>query len=372
MVHPRLCTELCELALLLRQSRFVLGLTGPNVDCSLIMSTEPVPTIILFHYYWSPYAHKISWYLQLRGIPYKQCIQPPIMPRPDLASLGIKYRRTPLLSIGNEVLCDTSLIIRVLEERFPDGRLGERGGEWEEWEAWSDRMFPYAVALIPSDLPSMKDERFVKDREDFSGRAGSPLFKKEDVDAGRERALEKIRGLYGHIEEVLSDGRYWILGNKMSLADLESIWLPEWLTTLPGALDSAVTADTHPKTFSWIKRFTALLPAPKSVKIPTIKGAEAKDIILDHEQVSTSPGTDIGAPDNDPSGIALGEEVEVTPVDTGKNHPQRGRVRALGKDRIIIEVTPTGAHVGSGSLKVVFPRKGFEIKSLGTEGNARL
>ncbi|PWW74156.1 hypothetical protein C7212DRAFT_330914 [Tuber magnatum] len=332
------------------------------------MSTEPFPAVILFHYSWSPYAHKISWYLQLRGIPYKQCIQPPIMPRPDLASLGIKYRRIPLLSIGNEVLCDTSLIIRVLEEKFPEGRLGERGGMWEEWEGWSDRMFPYAAALIPSNLPSMKDERFVKDREDFSGRS----FKKEDVDARRERALEKIGGFYHHTEKILSDGRHWILGDRMTLADIEAIWLLEWLIALPGALDSTVTADTYPKTFSWIKRFTVLLPAPESVNIPTINGTEAKDTILDHEQVSASSTSDIGVPDNDSSGIAFGEEVEVTPVDTGKNHPQRGRVRALGKDRVVIEVTPTEVHVGGGSLRVVFPRKGFEIKSVGAKGNARL
>ncbi|KAG0634917.1 hypothetical protein HOY80DRAFT_894041, partial [Tuber brumale] len=317
---------------------------------------------------YSPYAHKITWYLQLRGIPYKQCIQPPMMPRPDLASLGIKYRRIPLLSIGNEVFCDTSLIVRVLEEKFPRGRLGESGEAWEEWEAWSDQVFPYAAALIPSNLPLMKDDKFVKDREDYSGRS----YRKEDVDAGRERALERARGFYGHTEKVLSDDRDWILGDKMTLADIEAIWPLEWLTTLPGALDSTVTADTYPKTFSWIKRFIALLPVPKSVKIPTITGAEAKGIILDHEQASTSSTSDTGVPANDPSGVALGEEVEVTPVDTGKNHPQRGKVSALVKDRIIIEVTPTEAYAGSGSLKVVFPKKGFEIKSVNTKGNARL
>ncbi|RPB05293.1 hypothetical protein L873DRAFT_1798295 [Choiromyces venosus 120613-1] len=332
------------------------------------MSTEPVPTIILFHYHYSPYAHKITWYLQLRKIPYKQCLQPPIMPRPDLTSLGIKYRRIPLLSIGNEVFCDTALIVRVLEEKFPKGVLGEGAQGWEEWEAWSDQIFPYAAALIPSDLPLMKDERFVKDREDYSGRS----YKKEDVDAGRERALEKVRGFYARTEKVLSDGRDWILGDKMTLADIEAIWPLEWLTTLSGALDSTVATDTYPKTFSWIKRFTALLPAPKSFKIPTIKGAEAKVIILDHGQVSTYSTADIGVPDNDPSGVTFGEEVEVTPIDTGKNHPQRGRVRALGKDRIIIEVTPTEAYVGGSSLRVVFPKKGFQVKSVSAKGNARL
>lgn len=30
--------------------------------------------IILYHYDASPYARKIRWYLELRGIPYKQCV----------------------------------------------------------------------------------------------------------------------------------------------------------------------------------------------------------------------------------------------------------------------------------------------------------
>jgi len=81
----------------------------------------------------------------------------------------------------------------------------------------------------------------------------------------------------------------------------------------------------------------------------------------------------MGVPDGDPSGVAFGEEVEVTPVDTGKSHPQRGRVRALGKDRVVIEVTSAEeAYDGDGLVRVVFPKKGFEIKSVRAKGNAKL
>lgn len=76
-----------------------------------------------------------------------------------------------MLSIGNEVFCDTTAIVRELEARFPRGRLGERSG-WEEWEEWSDGVFPSATQLIPSGLPWMRDPKFTKDREDYSGRVG--------------------------------------------------------------------------------------------------------------------------------------------------------------------------------------------------------
>jgi len=46
------------------------------------------------------------------------------MPRPDLAALGIHYRRIPLLSIGRDIYLDTRLILRKLEGRFPEGKLG--------------------------------------------------------------------------------------------------------------------------------------------------------------------------------------------------------------------------------------------------------
>ena len=41
------------------------------------------------------------------------------LPRPDITdSLGINYRRIPILAIGNDVYCDTSLITPVLERQF--------------------------------------------------------------------------------------------------------------------------------------------------------------------------------------------------------------------------------------------------------------
>lgn len=35
---------------------------------------SPQQPIILYHYDVSPYAKRIIWYLELRGIPYKQCV----------------------------------------------------------------------------------------------------------------------------------------------------------------------------------------------------------------------------------------------------------------------------------------------------------
>lgn len=43
-----------------------------------------------------------------------------MLPRPDLSDrLGVTYRRIPVLAIGRDVYCDTSIIAAVLERRFP-------------------------------------------------------------------------------------------------------------------------------------------------------------------------------------------------------------------------------------------------------------
>ncbi len=46
-------------------------------------------------------------------------IQPPIMPRPDIARLGIRHRRIPVMSIGRDVYLDTRLQLQKLESAFP-------------------------------------------------------------------------------------------------------------------------------------------------------------------------------------------------------------------------------------------------------------
>lgn len=127
-------------------------------------------------------------------------LQPRILPRPDLSLLGITYRRIPLLAIGNSVYCDTHLILRELERRFPVDGLDIAPTRSAEFAERSNKVFPYAAGCIPSDLPLMKDPRFVKDRGELSGLVGSTSqewmysadnksqsYKKEDVDAARPK-----------------------------------------------------------------------------------------------------------------------------------------------------------------------------------------
>jgi glutathione S-transferase len=190
------------------------------------MSSQDVPSdIILFHYTFSPFAKRIVWYLKLRNIPYAECIQPLTLPRPDLAELGINYRRIPLMSIGRDVYYDTRLILARLEQSFPvsSSHPALSTPKNKGLEALLEKftvdagIFSKAAQSLPPDLPTMKDEKFIKDRAEFTGSSWS----QEARVKGYPEALAHIRHAFDILEAILSDGRQWIGGtDKISLADI--------------------------------------------------------------------------------------------------------------------------------------------------------
>ena len=69
--------------------------------------------IILHHYPTSPFAEKIRLILGYKKLAWHSVIIPMIMPKPDLTCLTGGHRRTPILQIGADIYCDTSLIADV-------------------------------------------------------------------------------------------------------------------------------------------------------------------------------------------------------------------------------------------------------------------
>ena len=162
-------------------------------------------------------------YLALRGIPYTECQQPLTMPRPDLAAIGVQYRRIPLLAIGRDIYCDTALINEKLEQLYPGSHLGGKTGTDKALitllQKWTDLdVFPRAAETIPPHFPAMSDPQFLKDREELWGREWS----KESQTRMRAEALQSMRDNFDFLETMMSDeGRQWILeSGGPSLADI--------------------------------------------------------------------------------------------------------------------------------------------------------
>jgi glutathione S-transferase len=188
------------------------------------METSNQP--ILFLWPVSPWASKVVHYLTLRGIPYNQCIQPITMPRPDLAALGVKYRRIPVLAYGRDIYCDTLLILQKFEEWYPCGTkyksisANDPTGRAMEHllEKWTDvAVFASAAAAIPSEMDLCKDPQFQKDREELWGRP----WTKEEQDRLKPAGLSTLNANFAFLEQLLGDGRQWLLGNDgPGLADV--------------------------------------------------------------------------------------------------------------------------------------------------------
>lgn len=297
-------------------------------------------------------------------------MQPPIMPRPDVAKLGIKYRRIPLMSIGRDVYLDTRLILQKLES-FPASapRLG--AAENTEQRAIERLLeifnvdggvFAWAASLLPRELPVFKDPNFLKDRADFmSGRnvlgQNSPTAKPE--------ALNDIRNAFELLETtLLADGRDWVLKTERpSLADIEAVWPLHWLSGLPGALPSDQISKTQfPKVFAWIERFDKTVTAAKQKlgKVPTVSGEDAARTIVQSSYFEGAvKEVEQGEPLVKALGLRRGDNVVVFPLDSGSTHKDSGVLSSLDGKEVVFE-TKTDLQ-GSPVIRVHAPRHGFRI-----------
>lgn len=83
-------------------------------------------------------------------------------------------------------------------------------------------LFSRASQLIPADMPLLKDNKFQKDREEYTGRSWS----REGIERGRGEALVDMRGAFERVESlVLGDGREWVFGEGPGLGDIEGLFI---------------------------------------------------------------------------------------------------------------------------------------------------
>ncbi|KAK2868017.1 hypothetical protein FQN49_003245 [Arthroderma sp. PD_2] len=321
------------------------------------MASDPTP--VLFHYSASPYARRIAWYLTLRGIQHKECMQPPIMPRPDLAALGVQYRRIPVLSIGKDVYCDTRLILQKLEEQFPDGRIGATGEDGEgkaletlleSWTTDGGLFFNAVLSILPKN-PLMKDPIFMKDRASFFPRQKLDL---RDMESLHGEAQVQVKRAFDFLEStLLADGRQWLRKTeKPSLADIQAIWPLDWVVST----DSDIVSKTsHPKVFAWMARFRqALSNAEAKMEKVVVSGSDVLDG-LQHESFAEEEGK---VDESDPLGLRKGENVTVWPTDSGSTHRDTGTLVTLNSKEIVLQRKTAD---GRFDVRIHFPRINFRV-----------
>ncbi|KAH7326004.1 hypothetical protein B0I35DRAFT_474709 [Stachybotrys elegans] len=332
--------------------------------------------IVVYHYNYSPYARRLIWYLSLRGISYTQCMQPPMMPRPDLGRLGVRYRRIPVMTIGRDVYLDTQLQISKLEEMYPSvPRLGASSGEQKALQKLLSVLmidagaFQNGVQLLPTNLPLLKNEAYFKDRSDFIGAELSA----ESMNKRRPAAIVEMQRIFDFLETtLLADGRDWILNTEgPSLGDIEGVWALHWLTGIPGALPAdKFSTSAYPRVFAWIQRFQSAVSASKKRlgQQATVTGEEAARAI----EQSAYSGEE-GIIDGEDAvvqalGLKKGDAIMVWPTDTGSSCKDVGRLVAINGEEVVLE-TQTAEGV---ALRIHAPRHGYRVARAAGDMRERL
>ncbi|KAI0412164.1 glutathione S-transferase [Xylaria grammica] len=345
------------------------------------MAPSPDLPIVLYHYDLSPYAKRIVWYLNLRKIPYSQCIQPPVMPRPDLNLLGVSYRRIPVLSVGRDVYLDTRLMIQKLETLYPPsaahpGISGAHAGSAEHSaleQLISARtiegdLFMRGVQCLPA--AAFADPALQRDRAALNGvdvdKPGtvSPLAP-EVMSRQRPVALAVVRRWVRWLEDgLLSDGRQWILdsnarGAGPSLADIEAVWVLHWIAAaLPPEVLGAASA---PKVSAWLKRFRGAV-AEATQTPPRVKGEDAARLIVGSPYVEPEGDVVNGA-----GGLSKGSPVRMWPTDYGFSHKDAGKLVTVDDKEFVIESKGT-----FGNVRIHAPRHGFTISGDGGRASFKI
>lgn len=301
--------------------------------------------MILHHYPNSPFSEKVRVAFGLKQVAWKSVVIPNIMPKPDLMPLTGGYRKTPVMQVGADIYCDTQLIMLEIDKRVPAPPLLPPGkeGEARALAMWIDRnIFWAAVGVVMGAIGDKLPEAFHKDRSEFSGRSFEPARLK----AAAPMALQQTYAQLVLAEEMLADGRPYLLGPTPGLADC-ALYNPVWfLKERLGGGKPVPPLDRLPRITAWSERMKAI----GSGNPTEISSADA----LAAAKAATPAATSVDAAD--PSGLKVGQTISVTPDDTGKV-PVNGVLVGLTNDRISIK----RHDERTGDVVVHFPRAGFIV-----------
>jgi glutathione S-transferase len=300
---------------------------------------------ILFHHYWpSPFSEKIRVIFGMKGIAWRSVEIPNMMPKPDLMPLTGGYRKTPVMQIGADVYCDTQLIIRELERRYPEPKLNTSGGIDYALAFWSDR--PFFQATIPilfGKFGPMIPEAFKKDREKlFPDRP----FDDKQMAAATPMIKDNWRAHVGFLGEALVDGRDYLHGSAPSLADAHA-FMGVWFLRNSLADDANALMAEWPQVAQWYDRVKAIGHGP----FTKMDSKEALDIAK-----AATPAAKPLADPHDPNGRKPGDKVTIMPDDYGRD-PVAGELIFSNAQEIAIRRHDPIV----GEVAVHFPRAGFLV-----------
>ena len=211
-----------------------------------------MPSLILHHYDFSPFAEKIRLALGLRGLGWHSVVQPSVMPKPDLVALTGGYRHIPVLQIGADVYCDTRRISRELDRRYPSSSpLDPRTRALATAvEAWAERdLFWPAARYVSGVNAEVVDPQLHVDRALMRGKRPPSLDRVKRVS---RTSLAQLRPQIAVVEAMLSHGAAFLLSDRPTQVDLavyHGLW---FLSALQ--INCASELEPYALTRAWMSR----------------------------------------------------------------------------------------------------------------------
>lgn len=301
--------------------------------------------LILHHYEFSTFSHKVRTALGAKGLAWRSVDIPGMPPRPLLSPLTGGYRRAPVLQVGADIYCDTTLILPTLERLHPAPSLFPAGSEGVAEGlafAWERQMWIPTIGVLVHYIGEHIPPEFLKDRKesylmvDISKQAMAPRF---------EADVQFVRAQLAWLKRALGS-RPYLFGDAPSAADL-ACWQTIYLLrkNCPADVDALLgLAPIVP----WFDRLAALgqgAPMPMSAE-------EAFEVA---RAATPAPVTHLAA-DGDPGGLKAGTPVTVTPDDNARV-PVTGTLVAASDSEVVIHRRDDQA----GDLHIHFPRLGFGV-----------
>lgn len=302
--------------------------------------------IILHHYPPSPVSEKVRIGLGMKKLAWQSVEIPRIPPKPDLMPLTGGYRRTPVMQVGADIYCDSQCILREIDRRHPEPSFYPGGGYGMPWALgrWTDgELFALIVSLVIATTAEQMPEDWVADR----GR----LYFGTDFDLAQLRAdidhnAAQLRAEFGWIDQRLSGGRDFMLGDSSGLPDIFCYYLV-WFARERWAGASDLFAE-FPYLEAWEKRVAAIGHGSYS----NMDSGEALAIAQ-----KATPATALHADPKDPQGLEPGMAVTVYPLGDSGDPKVAGVVRAVDRETIAILREDSTA----GEICVHFPRAGYRV-----------
>ena len=301
--------------------------------------------LILHHYAISPFAEKMRLVLGFKGVTWRSVDIPAVMPKPDVVALTGGYRRTPVMQIGADIYCDTALMCRVLDRMQPEPPLypvdvagvAQIVAQWADsalfWIAAPYTMQPAGSAHLMPGATVDTLKAFAADRA-----AMSPNLRRPTLPDG----AAALRAYCARIENMLADGRPFLLGALPSIADfstVQSIWF------IKRAPPVATVLDPFTRLLAWFERVTGF-------------GHGSATLMTSATAIEVAAGGSFAALAFEAeAGLEEGAEVTVTPTDYAHD-AVAGRLVGLGPEEVVIARSDERA----GQLHVHFPRIAFQIK----------